>query len=172
MYSRTNSEFYPKRSSGKRNSLQTATECYVVLRSTIQPADDSPLQETSENLRYDSSYLPRKSRPTLFLTTSICSSSLPPFSHPISLSSCSLSPSNSYPALQYSLRESRRITCTSTSGTIGICQISNSSLRLPNFSEIDQPSHSTCPWYISQAGYEPTHFSLSLSSASLPSQII
>ena len=25
--------------SGKRNSLQTATECYRVLRSTIQPAD-------------------------------------------------------------------------------------------------------------------------------------
>ncbi|KAG1737792.1 hypothetical protein EDB19DRAFT_1829379 [Suillus lakei] len=31
----------------------------------------------------------------------------------------------------------------STSGTIGICQISNSSLPLPNFSEIDQPGFAT-----------------------------
>ncbi|KAG1887711.1 hypothetical protein F4604DRAFT_1674887 [Suillus subluteus] len=44
--------------------------------------------------------------------------------------------------IAHKLSERKHITCTSA-GTIGICQISNSSLLLPNFSEINQPGFAT-----------------------------
>ncbi|KAG1862175.1 hypothetical protein F4604DRAFT_1683863 [Suillus subluteus] len=59
-------------------------------------------------------------------------------------------------AVLYAVRERKFLTITST-GTTGTCTFSNSVLRLPNLSEIDQPGYATrlVRGYISQAGIEP-----------------